>query len=250
MEVLIVGAGAMGRWFAGAVEATITFTDIDGAAARGAAEAAGGRALSPEDLEDGAGFDAVCLAVPMSALPDAIEQYAPYADDALADISGVMGPAVEAMAAAAPDRERVSLHPLFAPERAPGTVAVVRADSGPTTEAILADVEAAGNELFETTPREHDEAMESVQAAAHAAVLAFALAADPVPEGFATPVYDRMAALAGIVTGGTPRVYADIQGTFPGGDRVAEAAADLAEADPEEFVALYREATARWEGKR
>ncbi|MFC4986371.1 MULTISPECIES: prephenate dehydrogenase/arogenate dehydrogenase family protein [Saliphagus] len=247
MEVLIVGAGAMGRWFAGAVDATTTFTDVDGAAARRAADACGGRACSTGELEGG--FDAVCLAVPIPELADAVEQYSAYADDAVLDVSGVMGQAVEAMAAAAPGRERVSLHPLFAPERAPGTVAVVRDAPGPTTEVILGDVERAGNELVETTPREHDEAMETVQAATHAAVLAFALAADPAP-AFSTPVYDRMAELAGIVTGGTPRVYADIQESFPGSDRVAEAAAELAAADRGEFETLYGEATARWEGKR
>lgn len=248
MDVLIVGAGAMGRWLGNTVGASIAFIDREAEVARGTAAAVGGRALAPDDLK-GEGFDAVCLAVPIPELADAARRFAPHADRALIDVSGVMGPAVESMAAAAPERERASLHPLFAPERAPGTVAVVHDASGPVTDAILADVERAGNDLVETTAREHDEAMESVQAATHAAVLAFALAADPTPE-FSTPVYDRMADLAGIVTGGTPRVYADIQETFAGGDRVAEAAAEIADADHEAFENLYGEASTRWEGRR
>lgn len=232
----------MGRWFARAIDATATFVDVDPDAAAEAARTADGRV---GELDGRGGYDVVCLAVPMTAVEAAIADHAGRAERAILDVSGVMEAPLSAMAAEAPDLERASVHPLFAPERAPGSVAVVRERRGPVTDAILADIDARGNDVVETTAAEHDDAMKTVQAAAHAAVLAFALAADPVREGFATPVYDDLIALAERVTGGTPRVYADIQETFDGADAVAAAAASIADADAEEFEALYSRAGSR-----
>jgi prephenate dehydrogenase len=152
-----------------------------------------------------------------------------------------MSTPVEAMAAHAPDRERASLHPLFAPSNAPGNVAVV-ADGGPLVGRIRERLVERGNTLVETTPEEHDRAMETIQTKAHAAILAFALAAEEVPEGFETPVSAELFDLVDRVTGGTPHVYADIQETFDGAGTLAAAAARIAEADREAFEALYREA--------
>ncbi|WP_049923047.1 prephenate dehydrogenase/arogenate dehydrogenase family protein [Halopiger djelfimassiliensis] len=247
MDVLIVGAGAMGRWFGRAVDTTVAFADVDEAAARAAADAVDGEVA---DLEGGDSYDVVCLAVPMTRVTAAIVDHADRADRAVVDVSGVMTAPIEAMADHAPDRERVSLHPLFAPEREPGSIAVVPDRSGPVTEGLLERLEARGNTLIETTPAEHDEAMETVQAASHAAVLAFALAAEPVPDGFETPIYDRLAALAGQLTAGTPRVYADIQRTFDGAEGVADAAATIADADAAELESLYRTAAERWGDER
>lgn len=239
MDVLIVGAGAMGTWFGDAVDADVAFADVDPAAATAAADAVGGEAVS---LEDETTADVVCIAVPLSRADEAIADHASRARAAIIDVSGAMADPLAAMARHAPDLERASLHPLFAPERAPGSIAVVRENTGPTTAAVLEALEARGNELVETTPEEHDEAMETVQSATHAAVLSFALAAEPVPEGFETPIYEELRAIARRVTAGTPRVYADIQETFDGAEAVADAARELADADHDEFEALYAEA--------
>ena len=244
MDVLVVGAGDVGRWFGDAVDATVAFADIDEEAAATAAETVGGRAVP---LEGDERFDAVCLAVPMTHVEAAIAEHASRAREAVLDVSGVMAPPLAAMAAHAPGRERVSLHPLFAPERAPGSIAVVEDAPGPVSAALLEALETRGNELVETTAAEHDEAMASVQAAAHAAILSFALAAEPVPPGFETPVYERLVELVELVAGGTPRVYADIQEAFDGADAVADAAHRLADADADGFESLYREAATRWE---
>jgi prephenate dehydrogenase len=241
MDVLVVGAGAMGEWFARTVGADVAFADVDRTAAQAAASSVGGRAVPLDGDET---FDAVCVAVPISEVAEAIAGQAHRARSALLDVTGAMEPAVEAMRAAAPERERVSTHPLFAPENAPGNVAVVRDREGPTSDALLADLADADNELFETTPAEHDSAMETVQAAAHAAVLSYALAAREVRPEFHTPVSGDLADLVGTVTGGNPAVYREIQATFDGAERVAEAASRLATADLESgaFEALYREA--------
>ncbi|SFB91966.1 prephenate dehydrogenase [Halobiforma haloterrestris] len=246
MDVLIVGAGSMGTWFGAAIDAPVAFADVDPDAAAAAADRVENADVT--DLEGEDRYDVVCLAVPMAHVGDAIADHAGRAERAVVDVSGAMEPPLEAMRNHAPDRERVSLHPLFAPERAPGSIAVVRDDDGPATRGLLADLEARGNDLVETTAVEHDEAMETVQATTHAAVLAFALSADPaaVPDGFGTPIYDRLETLAKRMTEGSPRVYADIQDAFDGADDVAEAAAEIASADGAAFEDLYREAAGRW----
>jgi prephenate dehydrogenase len=245
MDLLVVGAGTMGRWFARTVEADVAFADVDLDAAVAAADAVDGTRAVGTGAEAGADgdatFDAVCLAVPIPAVAAAAADYADRATDAICDVTGVMGPAVEATRAVAPDRERLSLHPLFAPENAPGNVAVVRDRRGPTTDALLADV-AAANRVFETTPAEHDRAMETVQAAAHAAVLSYALATESVRPEFHTPVSRELADLVATVAGKEPGVYREIQAAFDGADRVADAAGRLAAADGDAFDALYREA--------
>jgi prephenate dehydrogenase len=242
MDALIVGAGSMGTWFGGAIDADVTYADVDPDAAATAAAETGGTVAGRE--VDGR-YDVVCIAVPLGHAAEAIAEYASRATRAIVDVSGVMAAPLEVMAHNAPELERASLHPLFAPERAPGSIAVVGENEGPTIAAVLDALERRGNDLVETTPAEHDEAMETVQAATHAAVLSFALAADSVPDGFETPIYDELRTLAEQMTAGTPRVYADIQSTFDGADAVAEAAAAIAAADGDEFEALYRNAATR-----
>ncbi len=239
MRVLVVGAGAMGRWFAESVASdddSVAFADADPDAARAAVADVGGRVLDSTDDER---FDLVCVAVPMPAAADVVAEYAPRAERAVCDVTGSMRDPVAAMREHAPERERMSLHPLFAPERAPGNVAVVTDAGGDVTGTVRERLAAAGNEVVETTPEEHDEAMETVQASAHTAVLAFALAADDVPDHFQTPVSAGLFDLVDQVTEGEGRVYADIQAAFDGADDVARAASDVADADAERFVELY-----------
>jgi len=249
MDTLVVGAGAMGRWFArtlagATVTVTVTFADRDPATARAAADAVDARVL---DADDPGEYDLVCVAVPIPAAVDAVAAHADRLrpDGALVDVVGVMAPVVAAGREHAPECERLSLHPLFAPERAPGRVAAAVDAPGERTATVRAALETAGNEVFETSPATHDRAMETVQARTHAAVLAFALAAEPVPEAFATPVFEALAEAAEAVTGGDPRVYADVQATFDGADSVAAAARRVADADPDAFAELYREAGTR-----
>ncbi|GAA0301670.1 prephenate dehydrogenase/arogenate dehydrogenase family protein [Halarchaeum salinum] len=242
MDVLVVGAGEMGRWFAAAVTPDVAFADADRARAEAAADALGARARAvPLDTTES--FGIVCLAVPMRVASAAIAEHAGTAQQAVVDVTGSMRAPLDAMAAAAPARERVSFHPLFGGDAAPGTVAVSTAASGPATDGLRRDIEAAGNDLVDVEPDEHDDAMRTIQGRTHAAILAFALAADAaeadVPDELATPVYERLDALAERVLDGTPRVYADIQATFDGARDIAAAAERLANTDPDDYDALY-----------
>jgi prephenate dehydrogenase len=242
MNVLVVGAGSMGQWFARTLrehaDAAAVFTDTDSDAARRAADAVGGRAV-PTDTEER--FDVVSIAVPMPVARLAIEEYAPLAAEAVVDVTGSMTDPLAAMAQTVPSRQRASLHPLFAPANAPGSIAVVAPAGGEAVDAVLDGLAAAGNDLFETTSAEHDSAMESVQAAAHAAVIAYAMASEDVPDRFHTPVSAGLQSLVDQVLGGEAHVYADIQHAFDGADAVAAAARELADADHDAFLELYDE---------
>lgn len=241
MDVLVVGAGDVGRWFAALADAPVAFADVDEDRAEAAAAALDRRARAvPLDAEES--FGLVALAVPMGVATEAIERHAGRAEQAVVDFTGEMGPPLAAMARTAPARERVSFHPLFAPEHAPGRVAVSESAPGPATDHVREWLEAAGNTLVDVAPDEHDDAMATIQGRAHAAVLAFALAADDVPEELATPVYRDLADLAERVTDGNPRVYADIQDAFGGTAELAAAARRLADADRAEFEEAYEDA--------
>jgi len=239
METLIVGAGEMGRWF-GRLVGDPTFADRDPAAAERAADALDG--ADTLAVEEEGTFELVCIAVPIPAATEAIAAHGGRAERAIVDVTGVMEPVVAAMAAAAPDVERASLHPLFSADAAPGNVAVAVEESGPVTAWLRDRLREEGNELVPVEPAEHDDAMTTVQGRAHAAVLAFALAADDVPEGLETPVYEDLRELVDRITGNTPRVYADIQDAFDGASDVAEMAQALADADHTGFEALYEDA--------
>ncbi|WP_435360434.1 prephenate dehydrogenase [Haloarchaeobius sp. DFWS5] len=248
MQTLVVGAGAMGRWVGRTVPGDVAFADTDVAAAEAAADECDGRAVSldsadgEDDEPTDERFDALCFAVPMGVVRAAIAEHAHRAERAVFDVTGTMETPVEAMREHAADCERVSFHPLFAPANAPGNVPLVADSPGPVTDRIREAMTEAGNRLFETTPAEHDEAMSTVQAKTHAAVLAFALAADEVDERFHTPISAGLDGLAAQVTGGDAHVYAGIQAAFDGADEVADAARRIADADEPTFEQLYREA--------
>ncbi len=243
MQLLVVGAGEMGRWFAGRSGAErIAFADRDpGIATEAAAEHERAEAV-PLDTEET--FDVVCLAVPMSATPAAIETHARRAGEAVVDVCGEMRDAVAALEAHAESENKAcaSFHPLFSASNAPGNVPVAVVREGRAIDRIRSALEASGNDVFETTVEEHDRAMETVQAKAHTAVLAYALVAEDVDSRFQTALSGPLSELAEGLTDNTPEVYAEIQTRFEGSTSVAEAAAEIAAADHGTFVDLYEEA--------
>ncbi|MEF8777528.1 MAG: NAD(P)-binding domain-containing protein [Natronomonas sp.] len=241
MRLLVVGAGEMGRWFADTCGAeAISFADRDHGTARTAAETIDGAKAVELDTDET--FDVVCLAVPMSAVPDAIASHADRATDAVVDVSGEMRDTVAALETHADDRECASFHPLFSASNAPGSIPVVTVSDGDTIDRIRSALDAAGNDVFETTVADHDRAMETVQVKAHTAVLAYALAADEVDPRFHTSISGPLSELKAGLTGNTPDVYAEIQARFDGSEAIADAAAKLADADHERFIELYEEA--------
>lgn len=246
METLVVGAGAVGRWFANCTPDDVAFADVDRAVAEAAADQAHrtqGRTARAVPLDTEESFGVVCIAVPLPETTAAIERYAPRAQTAVIDLTGKMVAPLRTMAAVAPARERASFHPLFAPRHAPGRVAAARAAPGPATDRVTRWFEEAGNEIVSVEPDTHDEAMRTIQGRAHAAILAFGLAADPVPEELATPVYSDLNDLLERILAGESQVYADIQETFGGAGAVADAATEIEAMDTDGFATLFEQIT-------
>jgi prephenate dehydrogenase len=242
MQLLVVGAGEMGRWFARHSGAdSVAFADRNPDVAEAAAAERDDATAVPLDTDER--FEVVCLAVPMTAVPEAIADHAEKATEAVVDVSGEMRDSVAALAEHVTERERASFHPLFSASNAPGNVPVVIDREGPVVDGICDALSAAGNDVFETTPAEHDRAMETVQAKAHTAVLAYALAADDVDPRFHTTLSAPLEELVDQMVDGTPEVYAEIQERFEGREAVAEAARELAEADRETFIDRYEDAS-------
>ncbi|MFB6094798.1 MAG: prephenate dehydrogenase [Halanaeroarchaeum sp.] len=240
MEALIVGAGDVGRWFARLWDGPVAFADADrDVATEAAASTADARVAA---MDDSTRFALVCVAVPMDVATSVIEEQGSRAERAVVDCTGSMREPLSAMADVAPGTESKSYHPLYAPDHGPGRIAASVGESGPVTDAVDEAMEAAGNELVPVDPEVHDEAMQTIQGRAHAAILAFGLASESVPEDLATPVYEDLDALRERVTDGSPAVYADIQEAFDGAADVADAASRIAEADGETFAALFDDA--------
>lgn len=241
MDALVVGSGDVGRWLAGVLDGPVAFADVDRSAAEEAAAALGDRGKVAA-LDGESTYDLVVVAVPMRVGTETITEQAHRAESAIVDCVGSMAAPLSTMAEVAPDLERASLHPLFAPEHAPGRVAISLGESGPTVDRVVARLEAAGNTMVPVEAAVHDRAMETIQGRAHAAILAFGLAAEPVPDDLATPVFEELDALRERVTSGSPGVYADIQAQFDGAADIQAAAEALARADTTEFEALYDDA--------
>lgn len=240
MQVAIIGAGAMGTWFAEVTAGWLDPMFVDPDEDRAVAVANRFDAQSGT-LEEHGSIDVVCTAVPLRKTERILKEYAPYAERAVIDLSGEMRTPLDAMRTAVPDCERLSLHALFAPDHAPGNIAVVGEETGVIYERLRERLASRDNRVFETTAEAHDRAMETVQAKVHAAVMAYAMTAKPIDERFHTPISAELSDLAARMLAGSPRVYADIQATFGGAEDLAEAANAIATADRDAFEELYRE---------
>ena len=235
MDVLVVGAGQMGRWLGSTLDpiASITYLDRDEEIAAEAAAMGAATAVTA-----GIAVDVVAIAVPISATSSVLEAYAPFAREAIIDVTGQMQSPLSVMREVADGLERMSLHPLFAPHAAPGRIAAVIDADGPHVRMLCEQLGEAGNELVETDPVTHDRSMRTIQGAAHAAIFAYGLAAEEVPPELHTPVSETLEGLLARVTEGDPSVYREIQQRFDGIAALG-AAADKMAADPTAIDVLY-----------
>ncbi|MFB6185283.1 MAG: prephenate dehydrogenase, partial [Halobacteriaceae archaeon] len=154
-------------------------------------------------------------------------------------LTGKMKEPVSLMANIAPARERASLHPLFHPDNAPGQIAIAIQTQGPVIDRIQDTLTDQGYTFTEISPQDHDSAMKTIQGRTHAAILAFAMTADSVPDDLETPVYRRLRSLVIDILDNNPETYAEIQAEFDGADDIAQAAAEIASADVQQFIDIY-----------
>jgi 4-amino-4-deoxyprephenate dehydrogenase len=131
----------------------------------------------------------------------------------------------------------MSLNPMFAPSLGLDgrVVASVTITDGPPVAAMRSLLTAAGATVVELTADEHDRISAVSQAATHAAVLAFGLAAASLGidvaalRSVAPPPHETLLALAARITGGEPEVYWDVQDANPYAGAAREALGAAAE---------------------
>lgn len=200
--------------------------------------------------------DLVVLAVPehvaLAALDGVLRAMTPGA--LLADTLSVKQRIVDAVHAARPDVQMVSLNPMFAPSLgiAGKPVAAVVVRDGPRARELLGLIGAWGGRVVPMTSADHDRLTAGAQALTHAAVLAFGLALTELSvqitelDAIAPPPHLTLLALLARIAGGTPEVYWDIQSANPhaASARAALAgslwrlAAMVADGDDSEFAAM------------
>ncbi|PWI08954.1 prephenate dehydrogenase/arogenate dehydrogenase family protein [Streptomyces sp. NWU339] len=263
--VVVGGAGAVGRLFAGRLLASSAeVTVIDTAASCGVPGARYVRGdITAPGFRVGAEVghaDLVVLALPetaaLSAVPEVARELRP--DAVLVDTLSVKQPITRAVRDAAPGVQAVGLNPMFAPslgfEGRP--VAAVVVHEGPRTGEVLRLVEEWGARVVRVGAQEHDRIAAAVQALPHAVVLGFGLALRALDvsaadvAAVAPPPVNTLLALLARVTSGTPEVYWDVQAANPEAEAARSALDEglrrLAEATggSAEFAALLADARA------
>ena len=180
--------------------------------------------------------DAVVLAVPEQIAFEAAGKLCALLGPRtlLVDTLSVKGPLVEAVRAAAPERELVGLNPMFAPalgfEGRP--VAAVGINPGERSRQLLDLVGSWGGHVVPVTPEGHDRLAAATQALPHAAVLALGLALPALGidivelASVAPPPFTTMLALLARISSGNPEVYWDIQWANPQAGQARAALAD------------------------
>lgn len=189
-----------------------------------------------------AGADLVVLATPEAIAVRAIETLLPLLRHGtlLVDTLSVKTPFATAIRESSSSAELLGINPMFAPSLgfAGRSVVAVPYSSGPQAARFLALIEQQGSTIVQLDAEAHDRACAALQAATHAAVLAFGLTL--VREGYdlasmeaiAPPPHRALLALLARMLAADPEVYRDIQTENPYAAAVrAELRASLAQLD-------------------
>ncbi len=165
MDLLIVGCGLMGGWFArhlSGVIKSLELYDVDLRAAERLASEVGGRVLT--DLSESSGARGVIVAVPISAAKEVLRELGARAGDweFVVEITALKGPVVaEVRRLRRKGTTTVMLHPLFGPrthevEGAP--VAHVEPGDEEREREVIEQL-LPGAEVIRVGVREHDAAV-------------------------------------------------------------------------------------------
>ncbi|MGW4378919.1 prephenate dehydrogenase dimerization domain-containing protein [Kitasatospora sp. NPDC004531] len=238
--VVAGGSGAVGRMFtellAGAgVEVCVVDPCPPGAAPPGVRFLEGDiRAPGGAVAAEVAGADLVLLAVPEPVALDAVPAVTGLLPERalLADTLSVktrMASAVRGF----PDRQAVSLNPMFAPALGMRgrPVISVTLRQGPLVESLLGMVEAFGGRVVRMDAVRHDRLAAVSQALTHATVLAFGHALHALDADIddliavAPPPHATLLAVLARIASGAPEVYWDVQAGNPMTPDVHEALA-------------------------
>lgn len=180
MKLAIIGAGAMGKWFAKFGKDRdwdISITDVKKEKAKKIAENLD-LEFSESNEKAAEGADVVLIAVPIKETPKVIGEVADFLDKGslLVDIASVKKDTVEKMKEIKTDSELVSLHPLFGP----GTnrlddkdIISIPVQAGKKYQELKKILSDFGAQVVEMEAKEHDRLMAITQSLTHFTLLTY-----------------------------------------------------------------------------
>lgn len=248
--VVLGGSGAMGSLFCSSLAGQagrVTAVDLAQEPRPGTAATAYLRAdvlaLDAEARRLLSAADVVILALPESVAIESVPAVrSAMRDDALlVDTLSVKSQIVDIMREFESPLETLSINPMFGPSAgfAGQNLIAVKVAAGPRAERFVEILQSLGCRIAFRTAEEHDQAMAALQAATHAAILAFGMALEKLDydvtalADMSSPPHRVLLALLARILGGEPEVYWDIQAhnRFAQGAReaVRQSAQDLSD---------------------
>lgn len=222
MKVVIIGAGAMGKWLANFAKQNlgeVTVADINPARAKEVASELGASAKPVK--EAAAQAEILLVSVPISKTSETVRSLAEVAPKGalLADIASVKSEVVEVMRRVKTDIELVSVHPLFGPGAASVAgkdIVVVPVKPGKRYSELKKRLVELGARVTEMDAEQHDRLMAIIQCMTHFVLLAYLTAIKSMKglkfaRGLRTPMFASLMNLAKAVLAGNPEVYGELQ---------------------------------------
>ena len=223
MKLAIIGAGAMGSWFARFAKQSrwdVTITDIDLDRANQVAKAEGIK-VARSSQEAVAGANVVVVAVPISATPAVVSGIAKHmpVGSLLMDLSSAKADVFSEMRKLKTNSELASLHPLFGPgaKSVKGRKFIsVPIKTGRAYEDFVGQLRELGAIVVEMDADEHDRLMAITQCLTHFVLMAYVKALKSMKhakraEELQTPISGGMLELARAFLATCPDMHGEIQ---------------------------------------
>ena len=224
MKIAIVGAGAMGRWFANFAKQSgweVTVSDVDKRKAERVGEELGVR-VARTNLEAAADADAVLVAVPIARTPEVIEELAGglRRGALLMDIASAKSHVVATMEKLNTRKlELVSLHPLFGPGASTlrgKTFVSVGVSPRAKFREFKRHLVSLGAQVVEMDAEEHDRLMAVTQALTHFVLVAYVVALRSMKESrgaerLRAPMFAALLELGKATLAVNPELYGEVQ---------------------------------------
>jgi len=223
MKFAIIGAGAMGKWFASFAKQNlgeVTIADINIAKAKKVAKEVGIKAA--ETCEDAvAQADVAIIAVPIAKTPEVVKSMARVmrAGSLLMDVASAKSDVVDAMNELDVKPELVSIHPLFGPGATTlkgKDFAAVPVRPGKRYVQFKNRLTKLGARITEMEAEEHDKVMAISQCLTHFVLLSYLAALRSMKEiklaeKLRTPMFNALLELAKAALAGNPDLYGEVQ---------------------------------------
>lgn len=223
MKVAVIGAGAMGRWFASFARQNlgkVVIADVDVKKAKSAAEELG---VSAAKSAEGAAAraDIAIIAVPVARTPEVVKSLSQHMrkNSLLMDIASVKSDVVGVMTELKAGPELVSIHPLFGPgakDVKGKDFLAVPVRPGEIYAEFKQRLLELGARVTELEAEEHDRLMAISQSLTHFVLLSYLFTLTSMKDSkmastLRTPMFDALLEVALAFLAGSPDMYGEIQ---------------------------------------